>query len=97
MRAGGVLERSDEALCTLARCSADSLDFALAYGEKLYAISAAMRTHLQIVEALVGRARSDGDSDGISELLAYLNSPEVLGFDVPKGWHSGMPLPPQDG
>ena len=89
LRAGGVLERSDEALCTLARCSADSLDFALAYGEKLYAISAAMRTHLQIVEALVGRARSDSDGDGIAELIAYLNSPEVLGFNPDEVWPPG--------
>jgi hypothetical protein len=92
---GGVLERSDEALCALARCSADALDFALAYGEKLYAVSAMMRTHLQIVEGLAGRARSDGEGDGASELIAYLNSPEVLGFDPPyPGWAPGHTAPP---
>jgi hypothetical protein len=86
LRAGGLLEPSDEALSTLARVSADTLDEALAYGqERLYAISGMMRSHLVIVEALVSRAASGSDSDAtMAELLAALavvtgDAPEVDG------------------
>jgi hypothetical protein len=73
LRAGGLLETSDEAICTLARVSADCLDEALAYGtEKLYAISGMMKAHLSICEALVGRTTAGGDSDGIAEFFTAL-------------------------
>jgi hypothetical protein len=70
LRAGGLLERSDEGICALAKASADALDEALAYGEKLYAISGMMRTHLVIIEALVGRAA--GADDKLAEVLAAI-------------------------
>jgi hypothetical protein len=83
LRTGGLLERSDEGVCALARASADALDDALAYGEKLYAVSSMMRTHLMIVEALTGRARfQPGDDDGVNELLAVLQDPRWLAMDA---------------
>jgi hypothetical protein len=76
LKAGGLLEPCDEALSTLARVSADTLDEALAFGtERLYAVSGMMRSHLLIVEALVARATSDAESDEeLAELLAALDS-----------------------
>jgi hypothetical protein len=76
LRAGGLLEKSDEGICALARASADLLDESLAYRDsKLYAISQMMRTHLVIVEALVGRAVTGHKDDAYSELIAALSTP----------------------
>jgi hypothetical protein len=92
LRTGGLLERSDEGICALARASADALDEALAYGEKLYAVSSMMRTHLQIVEALVGRAsfNSSGTDSGMDEFLAFMRSPAALG-DAPEEFPGETP------
>jgi hypothetical protein len=85
LRAGGLLEKSDQAICVLAQASADLLDQELAYGsQKLYALSGMLRTHLLIVEALVTRATADVPDDGYSELLATLRTPP-LGWTVGNG------------
>jgi hypothetical protein len=85
LRAGGLLEKSDQAICVLAQESADLLDRELAYGtEKLYALSGAMRTHLMIIEAMVARATADQPDDGYAELLATLRTPP-LGWTVGNG------------
>jgi hypothetical protein len=99
LRTGGLLEPPDEGLCILARCSADALDDALAYGEKLYAISSQMRTHLLVLEALVGRAsfHATDQPDTLDEVLAWMRSPAAFGdastggggyrlADRPPGW-----------
>jgi hypothetical protein len=76
LKAGGLLERSDEAVCALARCSADLLDESLAYQDsKLYAISGMMRTHLVIVEALVRRVTTAAPDDTLAEVIAALSTP----------------------
>jgi hypothetical protein len=85
LKAGGLLERSDESICALARASADLLDQELAYGsQKLYALSGMMRTHLLIIESMVTRATADRPDDGYSELLATLRTPP-LGWTVGNG------------
>jgi hypothetical protein len=93
LRKGGLLERSDEGVCTLARCSADALDDALAYGEKLYAVSSMMRTHLQILEALVGRAAAGAD-DGMGEVLSWLRNMPLGDADETGGYRLDGQLPP---
>jgi hypothetical protein len=84
LKAGGLLEPCDEALATLARVSADTLDESLAYGtERLYAISGMMKAHLAIVESLVSRATSDVDEEG--ELAGLLTALSNITGDASEG------------
>jgi hypothetical protein len=76
LKAGGLLEKSDEAVCALARASAELVDEALAYrDQKLYAISNMMRTHLQIIEALRSRQESAPVDQGLLDVIAALSTP----------------------
>jgi hypothetical protein len=92
LKAGGLIEKSDEAVCALARASADILDDALAFGDaKLYAVSGMMRTHLLIVEALRSRRGADDGDNAYAEVIAALASP--LG-DAPGGMGDADEDPP---
>jgi hypothetical protein len=76
LKAGGLLEKTDEGVCALARASAELLDETLAYGEvKLYALSNMMRTHLMIVEALRSRAAEAPADQGLMDVIAALSTP----------------------
>jgi hypothetical protein len=80
LKAGGVLERSDEGVCALARASAELVDEALAYrDQKLYAISNMMRTHLMIVEALRSRAAEAPADQGLMDVIAALSMGATYG------------------
>jgi hypothetical protein len=68
------LERCDEGLIGLARCSADALDQALAYEGKAYAVAQAGRWHLMVLQALLGRPEEQGDS-AYAEIIAALAAP----------------------
>jgi hypothetical protein len=99
LKAGGVLERSDEGVCALARASAEILDDALAYGDvKAYALSNLMRTHLLIVEALRSRAESAPVDQGLMDVIAamsigasYAGANEDGDFDGSHGYPPGDP------
>jgi len=80
LKAGGLLEKSDEAVCALARASAEILDETLAYGDaKLYAVSQMMRTHLMIVEALRNRKADEPVDEGMMAVIEALSMPPSYG------------------
>jgi hypothetical protein len=75
LRSTGLLERSDEALIALAKVSADALDESLAYGEKGYAISGLLRSHLLVVQALLDRTTVGSDEGAeLATIMAAINS-----------------------
>jgi hypothetical protein len=98
LKAGGRLDRVDEALIVLARTSAQALDDSVRNLERSYAISACVRSHLTVVLALLGRFGVEPEDAGMAELLAFLQDPEMLlhdaredvpytGPDRPPGWN----------
>jgi hypothetical protein len=97
LQAGGQLEGVDEGLVAMARATADLFDGAIRSGEKHYAIAAIGRLHLSVLLAVMGRMPEPVDSDGSAELLAFLNSPAVLGFEVPDGRVPGRGDAREDG
>ena len=99
LKAGGLLERSDEGVCALARASAELVDEALAYrDQKLYAISNMMRTHLLIVEALRSRAGEAPADQGLMDVIAALAMPpDYAGADEdPSYWRMHGTHPERD-
>jgi hypothetical protein len=95
LKAGGLLEKTDEGICALARASAELLDETLAYGEvKLYALSNMMRTHLMIVEALRSRSGEAPADQGLMDVIAALSiGPTYAGADEDKPF-PGPDYPP---
>ena len=76
LKAGGLLEKSDESVCARARASAEVLDDALAFGDaKAYALSNLMRTHLMICEALRSRWGPDDGDNAYGEVIAGPSAP----------------------
>jgi len=76
LKAGGLLEKSDESVCARARASAEVLDDALAFGDvKACALSNLMRTHLMICEALRSRRDPDDGDNAYAEVIAGPSAP----------------------
>jgi hypothetical protein len=80
LKTTGKLERCDEGLLSLARCSADVLDDAINYGEKLYSVAAAGRWHLAVLQTLLGRVPAEPEDD----LAALLASMSTMTGDAPE-------------